>query len=220
MVQVRDAQEVFEMLVSQISRGRDALKITCGNNKVTEDFQLLLQLSLHVIHLMSHLQKSAEEDFLFLKSVHQLILQDPRGQEGESLLHLSVDPKISLTSEEFYSPFPSLAVVEILISCGIDINSVDNKRNTALHSSIKFLTYSELQNEGILGCLLKNGAHVDMHNSEGQSALFLLQHHGLPVCPLQYQTLKCLAAESIMKNKVPYEGEVPVCLIPFVQMHG
>jgi hypothetical protein len=59
-----------------------------------------------------------------------------------------------------------------------------------------------------------------MHNSEGQSALFLLQHQGLPVCPLQYQTLKCLAAESIMKHKIPCEGEVPVCLMPFIQMHG
>jgi hypothetical protein len=67
----------------------------------------LLQLSLHVIHLISRLEKNKQEDFQFRKTVHHLILQDPRGQEGESLLHLSVDPKISLTSEE---PFLSQSV--------------------------------------------------------------------------------------------------------------
>ncbi|XP_052098148.1 protein fem-1 homolog C-like [Mytilus californianus] len=219
-VKVADAQEVFEMLVAQIISGQESLKNSTGNNKGNEDFQLLLQLSLHVIHLMARLDKTSPQNFQFRKAVHHLILQDPRGQEGGSLLHLSVDPKISLTSEEFYSPFPTLSVVEILISCGIDINAVDSKRNTALHNSIKFLTYSELQNEGILDCLLQNDAHVDIHNAEGQSALILLQHAGLPVCPLQYQTLKCLAAESIMKHKISYEGEVPVCLLPFIQMHG
>ena len=150
--------DVFAKLTEQIIDGQHVINIQKGDQfssecNLVEDFQLLLQLSLHMIHLISHLPQSEEEGFNFKRVVHQLVSANPRGQEGESLLHLSVDPKISLTSEEFFSPFPSLAVVQILIDCGADINAVDHKRNTALHNSIKFLTYSELQNEGILACL-------------------------------------------------------------------
>lgn len=220
LFQVRfvDAIEAFTLLIDQIYGGMKSLEQK-SKNATTEDFQLLLQLSLHVIHLASRLELNDSQLFEFKKQVHRLVTFDPRGQDGESLLHLSVDPKISLTSEEFFSPFPSLAVVQLLIECGAQINAVDKKKNTPLHNSIKFLTYSELQNEGILGCLLQNGAHVDMYNSEGQSALKLIQSQGLPVFPLQHQTLRCLASEIIMKYKIPY-NDVPISLLQFIQMHG
>ena len=225
---VSDALEVLSMLIDQIHAGgmqllQEPEPMTIDSTNPTaaiEDFQLLLQLSLHVIHLISRLDSDEKQKFEYHRLVHSLINLDPRGQEHESLLHLAVDPKISMTSDEFYSPFPSLAVVQTLLYCGAQINSTDKKKNTPLHYSIKFLTYTELHNEGILECLLKNGAHVDMYNSEGVSALQLMMSQGLPVCPMQYRTLKCLASEVIMKNSIPYETEVPVSLLPFIKMHG
>ncbi|XP_069140673.1 protein fem-1 homolog C-like [Argopecten irradians] len=220
-VQITDAFEVFSILIQQIEGGINFLATRPTNpSSSLVDFQLLLQLSLHVVHLISRLEPKDQQKFEFHSLVHRLVTLDPRGQDMESLLHLAVDPKISLTSEEFYSPFPSLAVVQTLITLGAQTNAVDKKRNTPLHNSIKFLTYSELQNEGILACLLQNGAHVDIYNGEGLSALQMMQNQGLPVPPLQYRTLRCLAAEVIMRYKIPYHTEVPVSLFSFIEMHG
>lgn len=60
----------------------------------------------------------------------------------------------------------------------------------------------------------------DMYNGDGQSALTLIQTAGLPVFPLQYRSLQCLASEVIMKNNIRFQNEVPASLIPFIKMHG
>ena len=213
-------------LIEQIQDGQQRLVTKTGFSTAEalkqgqEDFQLLLQLALHVIHLVSRLDKNDAENLQFCRLVHKLVTLNPRWQDGETLLHLSVDPKVSVMSEEFFSPFPSLPVVQILLDCGANIHAVDNKSNTVLHNSLKFLTYSELQDEGILKCLLQNGAHVDTFNGDGVSALSLMQNQGLPIFPLQYLSLKCLAATIIKKHKIAFQDDVPTSLIPFVHMHG
>ncbi|KAK3095431.1 hypothetical protein FSP39_014592 [Pinctada imbricata] len=223
-VRLEDAVEVLGKLIEQIEDGQQRLKMGCSTQDAykqsKEDFQLLLQLALHVIHLISRLDQKEGESLQFFQLVHKLVTLSPCGQDGESLLHLSVDPKVSVMSEEFFSPFPSLAVVQTLLNCGANIHAVDDKKNTVLHNSLKFLTYSELQDEGILGCLLHNGAHIDTFNGEGVSALTLMQNQGLPVYPLQYLSLKCLAARIIKKHNIPFQEDIPVSLIPFVHMHG
>lgn len=76
-VQVRicDALDVFAKLTEQIIDGQLVIQkgdqFTVESNLV-EDFQLLLQLSLHMIHLISQLPQSDEESFNFKRIVHQL----------------------------------------------------------------------------------------------------------------------------------------------------
>ncbi|XP_046361062.1 protein fem-1 homolog C-like [Haliotis cracherodii] len=218
-VRFGDALEVFDLLIQHIRNGVPKMEDE-PVQQTAEDFQLLMQLSLHLIHLLARLEVPPEEKLPFKRLVHELVLQDPRGTEQESLLHLAVDPKISLTSEEFYSAFPALSVVQVLIECGANVNAVDQRRNTALYNSVKFLTYTELHDEGILYCLLNHGAHADMCNNEGHSALDLLKSHGYPICPMEYLSLKCFAARVIKKHGIPYEAEVPVTLLPFIAIHG
>ncbi|KAK3609218.1 hypothetical protein CHS0354_035158 [Potamilus streckersoni] len=219
-VRFKDAVEVFDILVQQIHAGKVVISSPSLPANAIEDFQLILQLSLHLIHLISRLNVSDTENIQFFRLVHKVVSLDPRGQHAESLLHLAVDPKISLTSEEFFSPFPSLSVIEVLLKCGAEVNSVDDKNSTPLHKAVKLLTYSELQEEGILKCLLDNGAHVDMFNCEGQSALAMLKNQGLPICPLNYVTLRCLSAAAVVRSRIPFEEDIPTALIPFVKMHG
>lgn len=218
-VAIKDALDVFMILSEQITNsakpnGADQQTTT------TNDFQLLLQLLLHLIHLISRLEMTDEANINFRRQVHQLVVLDPRGTSGESLLHLAVDPKISLTSEEFYSPFPSLSVIKILVECGANVNSLDGQRNTPLYNGAMFLNYSDLQDGGILSYLLEVGAHVDICNNHGSSALSLMESQGFPLCRMTYISLKCLASNVIIKNKLPYKQEIPVSLVPFVELHG
>lgn len=216
-VSIQDALDVFKILSEQIIA-------SCGASEAqppsASDFQLLLQLLLHLIHLISRLEIELPASIDFRRQVHQLVTLDPRGAEGESLLHLAVDPKISLTSDEFYSPFPSLSVIKILIECGADVNSLDSHRNTPLYNGAMFLNYSDLQEGGILSYLLQMGAHVDICNDHGSSALSLMESQGFPLCRMSHVSLRCLASTVIIKNKLAYKQEIPVSLIPFVELHG
>lgn len=220
IVQFSDAVEVFDILVQQINNAMMTLKENLNSKNDYENFQLLLQLSLHLIHLVSRLEMNESENTAFFKKVHNLISLNPRGSRNETLLHLSVDPKISLTSEEFYSPFPSLAVIQILLRCGAAVNALDKKKNTPLHDSLMFLTYSELQDEGILNCLLENGAHVDMRNTIGETPLSLIISHSLPIHLMKYLSLRCFAASVIAQENIKYRGEVPESLYDFIEMHS
>ena len=219
-VRFEDALQVFHLLIHQIRGAKVIMSTRPVHSHHYDDFQLLLHLSLHLTHLLALLPAPPTDKVAFKKLVRELVVLDPRGQDDESLIHLAVDPKVSLTSEEFYSAFPAIAVIQVLLECGIDVNAVDHKCNTALFNSVKFLTFSELHDEGILECLLTNGAHADMCNREGVSALDLLQRHGYPVCPLDYVSLKCFAARVIKKHDISYKDEVPMTLIPFVEKHG
>ena len=215
-VDIQDALDVFRILSEQIVSSSASQKQATSSS----DFQLLLQLSLHLIHLISRLDMTESTTVDFRRLVHRLVTLDPRGTEGESLLHLAVDPKISLTSEEFYSPFPSLSVIKILIECGAEVNSMDHHRNTPLYNGAMFLNYSDLQDGGILSYLLQAGAHVDICNNLGNSALSIMESQGFPLCRMNHVSLRCLASCIIIKHKLPYKQEIPVALFPFVELHG
>ena len=215
-VEIKDALDVFRILSEQIVSSSTAQ----SQSPSSSDFQLLLQLLLHLVHLISRLDMTESTTIDFRRLVHQLVNLDPRGTDGESLLHLAVDPKISLTSDEFYSPFPSLSVIKILIECGANVNAMDNHRNTPLYNGAMFLNYSDLQDGGILSYLLQVGAHVDICNNIGSSALSIMESQGFPLCRLNHITLRCLASSVIIRHKLPYKHEIPVSLYPFVELHG
>ena len=68
--------------------------------------------------------------------------------------------------------------------------------------------------------LLENRAHIDARNSHGQKPLDMLKL--VPDCkinPLQYISLRCLAASVIVKNGLPYKSEIPTVLEEFIEAH-
>ncbi|XP_045190809.1 protein fem-1 homolog C-like isoform X1 [Mercenaria mercenaria] len=227
LIQQEDVVQVFEILSDQIISGKESIDTdmqekgegTALSEKVS-DIQLLMQLYLHMIHLFSRSECSETNKEKFMKLVHRVLVKNPLGSHGETLLHLAVDPKISLTSEEFYSPFPSLQVTQILVSCGADMKAQSNDGSTPLLTAVKVLNYSDPTEESIIKFLLQAGSHIDVYNNMGESPFVLMESQGLPFFPLNYINLRCLSSRVIMKYGIPYKNEIPQALTAFVEMHG
>ena len=64
----------------------------------------------------------------------------------------------------------------------------------------------------IVESLLENGAHIDVRNARNERPLDMLKLvTDCKINPLMYLTLKCLAASTIARNKLPYKKEIPTC---------
>lgn len=226
LIQQEDILDVFETLSDQIIAGKDCMdtetsdKDSSSLSEKVSDIQLLMQLYLHMIHLFSKLKSSQTNKEKIMKMVHRVLMKNPRGSQGETLLHLAIDPKISLTSEEFYSPFPSVQVLKILVSCGANLGARCHNGSTALLNAVKVLNFYDPAQESIIKFLLEAGSHIDVYNNNEESALILMENRGLPFYPLNYINLRCLSSRVIMKYNIPYKDEIPNALTAFVEMHG
>lgn len=70
--------------------------------------------------------------------------------------------------------------------------------------------------------LFQAGAHVDVANALGQTPLDSATT-GVAKIILNSQaklSLKCLAAQSVKKHRVTYQGQVPEALETFIELHG
>lgn len=226
IVHQEDILDVFDILSDQIIASSDSLeKETADKSSSTfsekvADIQLLMQLYLHMIHLFSKSKCSGKNTEKMMKLVHKVLVKNPLGIKGETLLHLAVDPSISLTREEFYSPFPSVQVLKILVSCGADLKARSRNGSTPLLNAVKLLNLNNPAEEPIIKFLLQAGSHIDVFNDDGDCAVVLMENQGLPFYPLNYINLRCLASRVIMKYNIPYRNEIPNALVSFVEMHG
>lgn len=223
---VRDAVDVLGVLTEQIISAQKCLKDPSKlkaddpNSSCASDFQLLMQLYLHMVHLLTRLKCTEEEKRQYLSCVHRLVSADPRCSSGLTLLHLAVDPNISLTAEEYYSSLPAIEVVIVLVSCMADVNVRCDNGNSPLLTAAMHLSPLDTQQQQVVEYLLQKGAHIDTMNNEGLTPLDILQKNSYFSCPFKYLTLKCLASRVIMKNNIEFQNEIPASLIPFVQYHG
>ncbi len=166
-----------------------------------------------------------EQTLAMKRMVHRCVRMNARGTGGKTLLHLSVDSKSSSVSDEFYSRLPELEVVQLLMECGAPVNGVDDDNSTALHVCAAtlqtLLDEREVKTmEDIVNTLLDVGAHVDAKCNAGKIAgEELARSNWFKICLLEHITLKCLAARAVQKHNIPFEGEVPTSLLPFVKMH-
>ncbi|XP_052278113.1 protein fem-1 homolog C-like [Dreissena polymorpha] len=237
-----DALEVLQILTGQIISAKECLSNdgecllyeqasklnTQAEDKASQtlsEFHLLMQLYLHIIHLLTKLECSRDQTHAYMSCIHRLVSMDLRCTKGLSLLHLAVDSKTSLTADEYYSQFPSLEVVQLLVRCGANVNAQCQCGNTALlkaaHTMYMHSGPPEEEEKKVIEYLLAIGTHVDIMNNVGDTAEKFLKHSVFfSYSPLQYLSLKCLAARVILKEKIPFKSEVPVSLIPFVQCHG
>ena len=184
----------------------------------------MLELLLHLIHLLCKLPKNDEQTYDFKKEVHRLMKLDIRGPSSRSILHMALDKKTSSVSDEFYSNFPSLEMIQLLLECGARVNSSDEDGNTPLHVAAENILLQQDDKVGkemakVIQELLNAHAHIDARNNEGQMAGTNLSTVWFKIKLLNHVSLKCLAARVIKEHKIPYKGEVPVSLIPFIEMH-
>lgn len=208
---------VFKLLSNQIVAGRKVLKDQndCKSAEYISSLQELMQLYLHMIHLFSKFYTSKNEKPECMQLIHKVLMHRPHGQQGNSLLHLALDPSISL--DLFYPSYQTSEVVEILLRCGADVAAQNHDGNTPLLHALKCMTNLD---ENIVKLLLEAGSHIDTCNKEGICPLKLMNKQGFSLYPMNYLSLRCLAASVIMKCKVPFKHEIPETLVSFVQLHG
>ena len=73
----------------------------------------------------------------------------------------------------------------------------------------------------IVESLLENGAHIDVRNMKNERPLDMLKKvTDCKINPLMYLSLRCLAASTIARNKLPYKKEVPTMLEEFIEAHS
>ncbi|XP_069103777.1 protein fem-1 homolog C-like [Argopecten irradians] len=125
------------------------------------------------------------------------------------------------TSEVFLSLLQVTADYMNLLKAGADVNATDKERNTPLHLCIAswqkqiYCPMRAGQWKDLAWLLIENGAHMDAKNSRKKMPLEFLveQEFG---CPLEYTTLKCMAARVILDEGVAYRGYIPSLLEMFV----
>lgn len=230
-VNFTDVSEVLEMAIEEvINKKEESTEIalvsdgTAANSN--EEIQtMMLLLILHLIHLHCKLITQPDQHRRLCINVHRLIHSGKLASNGKTLLHLAADNKISTVQDEFYSNFPSVKVIELLIQCGCDVNAVDNDGNTVLHVCGEGLNqlltqqkYKDTMGQ-IVHVLLEHGAHIDLVNKKGINVGVMLQNRVPNVRIIDHITLKCLAARVVKRSNIPYIGEVPVTLVPFIKLH-
>ena len=235
--QQRNNRDIFEVDFEQVFQVLHMATWDIEHATGTEHSKLFLQdetlqltfmkTLLHLMKLIIQLEKNEAQQLRFNTVVHRLIRCQPKTRMGQTLLHLSVKHCTSDVDGRFFSQFPSTAVVGLLLECGanVNVNAVDVERNTVLHLCSKAIQNLEMQQyhdsiHRIAVLLLKNGAHLDMVNISGERAAKGLTSSLIETNIQDFDSLQCMAARAIMKNKIPYVGNIIVGLESLVEMHG
>ncbi len=114
-----------------------------------------------------------------------------------------------------------------LIDHGCSVHCEDEDGNFPLHLA------AQLKEDSALNCvktLLEYGAHPDIVNFDGHTALELARKHGnelirgdvVPVMEaamVQLSTLQCLASRALVKYGIDYAAVLPKYLVQFVSLH-
>ncbi|XP_013398307.1 protein fem-1 homolog C-like [Lingula anatina] len=226
-VEFNDIMSVFEKGVAEIEHGMAYLaKLTpeekarmLPSEKDGSHFNRTLTIMMHLVCLMSRMKKklSPEQEFSFKKSIYKLVQLKPRGQKGQTPLHLACSKDTTTVGRYPVCSFPSAEVANLLMEVGASLEDVDVEGNTALHIAAA----NKPCKLDVMRVLLNHGAHLDMCNASGRTPMQLMKNATIgDVCsPLEYISLQCLAAKVIRTQKLPYKGHVPAKLEDFVEKH-
>ena len=162
------------------------------------------QYILLLISIAFRLDFTDQQLFKFKSLVYHLIQLD--STSDHPFLHLAIDQ------------YSGSSIVQLLLECGADINSVDVHNNTALHLCTEMLPPLEDDERQemmkVIDLLISQSAHVDARNNLGDIAA-----KGLELKLFQHINLQCLAAAAIKHHRVPYQGCISDSLLSFVRMH-
>jgi len=222
-VQLEDVVSTIELLVNDLSECSRLLSLAPQFEKQQKAYDKVLKIITHLLHLVTCLHTDEEDkDMEIRRRIHTVVhVVDPRTTAGDSLLHLSVMKNNTLRSQNLFEEpkfafFPSAQVTKLLVECGAKINALNIHATTPLH------TASQVQNyrQEIVETLLDHGAHIDARNANGQRPLDMLKLiSDCKINPLQYLTLRCLAAGAIVRHRLPYKQEIPTMLEEFIEAH-
>jgi len=229
-VDVQSVKEVLNSTVIEIERNQEKI----ANPGVKDDPEALQEemennclTSLYLIMILTKVSKKEEKvEFAAMKEIYRLVQLNPLTSTGSSLLHLTVNQQTPV--DDFHTnevcKFPCSSTTKLLLQAGADPQSVDRAKNTPLHIivSYKKIVSDFLTLHAIIMALLESGAHIDSVNAASQTPLSAAAT-GVAEIILKSQSemsLKCLAAQSIRKYNLNYQGQVPKSLESFIFIHG
>jgi len=229
-VDVNSVKEVLNSTVIEIERNQHKI----ANPGVKDDPETLQEemennclTSLYLIMILTKVSKKEEKvEFAAMKEIYRLVQLNPLTSTGSSLLHLTVNQQTPV--DDFHTnevcKFPCSSTTKLLLQAGADPQAVDRAKNTPLHIivSYKKIVSDFLTLHAIIMALLEAGAHIDSVNAASQTPLSSAAT-GVAEIILKSQSemsLKCLAAQSIRKYNLNYQGQVPKSLESFIFIHG
>ncbi|XP_055642760.1 protein fem-1 homolog C-like isoform X2 [Toxorhynchites rutilus septentrionalis] len=214
------ALTVFEMFATKIFETQHLLEIQPVDLQQQKNYDKMIHYLMHLMYILLAKSSSVDEKELIEKKVRELVQQDLRTTEDrETLLHLSVSASNLLERVDWGEVdnrepvFPNITVMNLLLKCGADVNARDKARSTPLHVSA-----SNYQTE-IVEMLLEHGAHIDARNVYGSRPTQYIAELKDDILLSNHMSLKCLCANAIVENSIPYENKFPAAMERFIKAH-
>ncbi|OQR73147.1 protein fem-1C-like [Tropilaelaps mercedesae] len=221
-INFNDVNFLLDKLMNCFPAAIEQLKQRPVFRKQQENWDRVLKILIHLLHLAEVLPKFPPEKENLRRLTRKLILLNPRMTNGNSLLHMAVGKVDSLRQSYFddhrqqQQIFPDPVTTSMLLHVGANVEAVNEDGSTPLHTASLRVNYREK----IVRMLLDAGAHIDRTNKQGNQPYRMLG--GNQECRIKVAkliTLKCLAANKVKSNHRTYEGIVPKTLEEFIRMH-
>ncbi|KAG5876990.1 hypothetical protein JTB14_008132 [Gonioctena quinquepunctata] len=197
--------------------------------ELLDDIESNLTTTLYLLTIITKLlrQCSEEEKFNVNRMVFALNQLQVTLRDGQSLLHLACNSETPV--DDFHTndicKFPCAETTSLLIECGANVNAMDEDRNTPLHVIVNYhKAVSDFKTLYlIISDLTENGAHLDCVNKRGETPLECSATGSVAEIILKTRmelSLKCIAANAVRQHRLTYQGQVPLALESFIELHG
>merc|ERR1719153_1502384 len=230
-VEVGGVESVLSATVVEIERNQGRIANPGPKDDpetLQEEMENNCLTALYLIMILTKVTKKDPEkvEFSAMKEIYKLVQLNPITSTGSTLLHLTVNQNTPV--DDFHTnevcKFPCSSTTKLLIAAGADPQAVDRAKNTPLHVIVlyKKIVSDFLTLHAIILALLEAGAHIDSVNAASQTPLSSAAT-GVAEIILKSQSemsLKCLAAQSIRRYNLQYQGQVPKSLETFIHIHG
>lgn len=164
--------------------------------------KIYFDLILHMIETIVYLYPRKVS--YFQEYVRKMIKLDLRLKRNVSLLHFSMQKNYPWT------------IVKFLISCGADVNSLDDFGNTPAHLALKS---SEYCTEKVIDCFLQYGLILDKITQENSCLLCLLKKNNLLGGSFRCSKLECMAAIVMAKYGLSVNLDLPEIIEHLIRSH-
>ncbi|OWF50379.1 protein fem-1 homolog C-like [Mizuhopecten yessoensis] len=221
----KDILEVFRDMIDFLEKAH-LLKQTNTQYFIQNSnvFDKVISHVFDMIYLLKDNNKSSEEKAFFNSQMRRLVGMDLCDINGMSLLHKALTRKPKLVFH-FMEQGPregrheDLCVTRELIQAGANVNVQDLKRDTPLHSHLKWIEKFNFFTKKVIELFLDYGIHVDLIDIDNNSLFVMIKVRGITLCPVKYHTLQCLAVKVIRDHDIRFRAQLPIPLQRFVDMH-
>ena len=200
--------------------------------KCKEDIDLLegrcedvIQVCVYIIGILLMISNDDDHDDVY-RAIYKFIRLAPQLQNGYSPLHMCCSNVQYTKYDSLLNviQFPNVSLCQAFLSCGSNVNAMDNDHNTPLHT---IATCVDTDTDDIdpcieiINCLIEHEAHTDIRNKERKTAVDEANTDFVKsmIMANMRLNLKCLAATVVRKHGIVYVGIVSKDIEEFIELH-